>query len=150
TYGDTAVTLSATSSSGLAVTFASDDPSVASVSSNTLTFTGVGTANITASQAGDANYLAATDVVRAQVLAAGAGTVQLNDLTQVYDGTPRPVTVVTEPVGLSVDITYDGAATVPTDAGSYAVVVTITDPLYTGGNTGTLVVEKADQSITFA
>lgn len=149
TYGDAAVTLSATSSSGLAVTFASDDPSVASVSGNTLTFTGVGTAHITASQAGDANYLAATDVVRAQVVAAGAGTVQLNDLTQVYDGTPRAVTVVTEPVGLSVDITYDGAATVPTDAGSYAVAVTITDPLYTGGNTGTLVIEKADQSISF-
>jgi hypothetical protein len=149
TYGDTAVTLSATSSSGLPVTFASDNPSVASVSGNTLSITGVGTANITASQAGDANYLAAADVSRAQVVVAGAGTVLLNDLTQVYDGTPRAVAVVTEPVGLSVDITYDGAATVPTDAGSYAVAVTITDPLYTGSNTGTLVIEKADQTITF-
>jgi len=49
-------TVSATASSGLPVTFASDNPSVATVSGNTVTVVGVGVANIIASQAGDEYY----------------------------------------------------------------------------------------------
>ncbi len=50
--------------SGNAVTYASDNPSVASVSGVQVTINGAGTAHITASQAGDANWLAATPVVQ--------------------------------------------------------------------------------------
>jgi hypothetical protein len=50
------------------VSFSSDNPAVAAISGNTVTIVGVGTANITASQAGNANYAAATSVVRAQVV----------------------------------------------------------------------------------
>jgi hypothetical protein len=62
------VTLSATASSGLAVTYVSSDSNVATISGNTVTSVGPGTCDITASQAGDGNYKAATDVVRSLVV----------------------------------------------------------------------------------
>ncbi len=48
-FGDPAFTLSATASSGLAVSFASSDPAVATVSGSTVTIVGPGTTTITAS-----------------------------------------------------------------------------------------------------
>ena len=46
------------------ITFTSSNASVATVSGSTLTLTGIGTTTITASQAGDANYNAATPVTQ--------------------------------------------------------------------------------------
>ena len=69
-----------------------------------------------------------------------AAALTLSNLTQVYDGTPKPVTVVTSPAGLAYGVTYNGSAVPPTDPGSYAVVATITDPNYTGTESGTLVI----------
>ena len=60
--------LSGTASSLLVVTYASSDSAVATVSGNTVTIVGPGTCNITASQEGDGNYKAATDVVRSLVV----------------------------------------------------------------------------------
>ena len=58
------VALSATVDSGLTITYTSLDTSVATVSGGTLTIVGPGTCDITASQAGDDNYNAATSVSR--------------------------------------------------------------------------------------
>ena len=52
TYGASLMTLSATSSAGLPVTFTSAATNVASVSGRTLTITGAGSAKITATQSG--------------------------------------------------------------------------------------------------
>ena len=60
TYGDNPFTLTATSSRGLAVAYASSNPAVATVSGNQATILAAGTTVITASQAGDANYAAAS------------------------------------------------------------------------------------------
>jgi hypothetical protein len=46
-------------------------------------------------------------------------------------------------------VTYTGAATAPTNAGSYTVVATINHPNYQGSATATLVVAKIGQTITF-
>jgi LPXTG-site transpeptidase (sortase) family protein len=73
----------------------------------------------------------------------GNATVTLNNLNQTYDGTPKFVIPTTNPLGLTVDITYEGSTTPPTEAGSYAVVGTINDPNYTGVANGTLVIEPA-------
>jgi uncharacterized repeat protein (TIGR03803 family) len=62
--GDAAFDLTATASSGLAVNFASSNTSVATIAGNTVTIVGAGTTIITASQAGNANYNAAPDVLR--------------------------------------------------------------------------------------
>jgi 6-phosphogluconolactonase (cycloisomerase 2 family) len=64
-------TLSATASSGLAVSFASTTSSVCTVSGATVTLVAIGTCTIQATQAGNANYAAATSVNQNfQVLAA--------------------------------------------------------------------------------
>ncbi len=60
TYGDTPFALTATSSRGLAVAYASSNPAVATVSGNQVTILAAGTTVITASQVGDANYAAAS------------------------------------------------------------------------------------------
>jgi VCBS repeat-containing protein len=94
------------------------------------------------------NYNNVSKDVKINVLKASA-TVTLSNLNQTYNGGPRSVTVSTTPEGLSVSVTYDGSETAPTNAGSYAVVATVTDPNYTGSASDTLTVQKADQTITF-
>jgi len=60
--GATSFALSATAGSGLPVSYTSSDPTVATVSGNTVTITGIGITTITAAQAGDATYLPADNV----------------------------------------------------------------------------------------
>lgn len=55
-------TLSATASSGLAVTFAGSTPAVCTVAGNTITYIAAGICTVTADQAGDANYNPAPQV----------------------------------------------------------------------------------------
>lgn len=59
-------------------------------------------------------------------------TVILTDLLQAFDGSPKPVSVTTEPAGLSVDVLYDGLAHPPSEVGIYSIVATITDARYVG------------------
>ena len=61
-YGTTPITLNATASSGLTVTYASSNTAVATVSGNILTIVGAGSVTITANQSGDATYASATPV----------------------------------------------------------------------------------------
>ena len=61
-FGDDPVLLGALSSSGLGVTYVSSDPSVAQISGNYVILKKVGTAVITASQAGNVDYYSASDV----------------------------------------------------------------------------------------
>ena len=60
----TPVALSAHASSGLAVSFSSDTPSVCTVAGSTVTTVAAGPCTITASQGGSARYAAAPDVTR--------------------------------------------------------------------------------------
>ena len=62
TTSDAPFNLTATASSGLTVTYVSGTPSVATVSGSSVTIVAVGSTVITASQAGNGNYNAATDV----------------------------------------------------------------------------------------
>ncbi|MBS2021521.1 MAG: cadherin-like domain-containing protein [Deltaproteobacteria bacterium] len=63
TVGDAPITLTASASSNLDVTFALDS-GPATLSGHTLTLTGAGTVSVTAQQAGNANYEAAASVTR--------------------------------------------------------------------------------------
>jgi hypothetical protein len=67
TYGVSPITLSATSTSGLAVTF-SVVSGPATVSGSTLTITGVGTVVVASNQAGNINYTVATQVTQSIVV----------------------------------------------------------------------------------
>ncbi len=74
-------------------------------------------------------------------------TVVLNDLTQTYTGSPRVASVTTDPAGLVVNISYNGSGSAPTDAGTYAVTATVSEVNYVGEQTGTLTVNRANQTI---
>ena len=74
-------------------------------------------------------------------------TITLNNLAATYDGTAHAVTATTTPANLAVTLTYSGKTTVPINAGSYPVVATITNPSYTGTQTGTLVIAKAAATV---
>ena len=71
-----------------------------------------------------------------------AATVSLSNLSRTYTGSPLSPTVTTNPVGLSVSLT--GAP--QTNAGSYPVTATITNPNYSGTSSGTFVIAKAAQA----
>jgi ABC-type Fe3+-hydroxamate transport system substrate-binding protein len=76
--GVAAPALTATSTSGLPVTFSATTPTVCTVSGSALTLLAAGTCSVTASQVGNANTAAATSVSRsftvtAAPVAAGSG-----------------------------------------------------------------------------
>jgi hypothetical protein len=70
TITDAPFALTATASSGLAVSYRSSNPLVATVSGNVLTLVGEGTAVITATQGGDVVYLPAPEVSQTLTVAA--------------------------------------------------------------------------------
>jgi predicted aconitase with swiveling domain len=107
---------------------------------NAGSYTVIGTIN-------DANYSgSATNTL---IIAKADAIVTLDSLSQTYDGSAKAVTATTTPSGLVVNLTYNGSATVPTGAGSYAVVGTINDANYQGNATGTLVIDKGSGAIAF-
>jgi len=64
TTADVPFNLTATASSGLTVSYTSSDTTVASIVGNTVTIVGVGTMTISASQSGNSNYNAASNVTQ--------------------------------------------------------------------------------------
>ena len=105
--------------------------------------------NIAASFAGDANLLASNATATLTITKAAASLV-LSNLIQTYDGAPKSPTVTTTPAGLGgVSIMYNGSATAPTNAGSYAVVASLDNQNYQAANaTGTLIINKAAAILT--
>lgn len=83
-------------------------------------------------------------------ITAPPATVTLGALAATYTGTPQSATAATLPAGLAVTFTYGGSPTAPTNAGTYAVVATVKDAVYAGSATGTLVIARATQAISFA
>ncbi len=73
----------------------------------------------------------------------------LGATNQLYDGTARTVIVATDPAGVDVEITYDGSLIAPTNVGIYAVTGTVVEIMYEGSVSGTLVIGKGDQTISF-
>ena len=87
TYGDSAFSVSAMASSGLTVSFTSQTTSVCTVSGSTVTIVAAGTCTIRASQAGNGNYSAASDVDQGFTVAKAPLTVTASSPTVTYGGT---------------------------------------------------------------
>ena len=138
TYNGSARSVTAsTTPSGLATSITYNGSS--STPTNAGSYTVVATVN-------DANYQgSATNTL---TVAKASATVILGSLNQTYDGVAKPASATTSPGGLTVNFTYDGSSSAPTNAGSYAVVGTISDPNYTGSSSGTLVVNKASATLS--
>jgi hypothetical protein len=148
-YGAAPFTAAATATSGLPVTLTASG--ACTVSGSTVTVTTSGTCTVTAEQAGDGTHTAAAPVTRQFQVTKATVPVSLAGLGQTYDGTGRAVTATPDPDpgNGTMTVTYDGSATPPTGAGSYAVQATYASPTHTGGASGTLVVARAAQTITF-
>lgn len=148
TFGDEAFTVSATASSGLAVSYTVSGP--ASISGNTITLTGAGQVTVSASQAGNGDYAPAVEMVQSFAVSKASATITLANLNCVYDGQAKSPIVTTTPAELNgVVVTYPGGAVAPTEAGNYEVIATLDNPNYQGSSTGVLVIAKAPQSIAF-
>jgi len=128
TYGASTFTLSASATSGLPVSFSSSNPEVATVAGTTVTITGAGETSITASQAGDLDWLPAADVARTLVVNPAALTVTADDASRRV-GQDNPDFTVT-PTGLvygdtlgsiGLDVVCACPATPGSPAGEYAI-----------------------------
>ncbi len=77
-------------------------------------------------------------------------TINLENLSQVYDGSEKEVSYNTNPAGLEVKVTYNKSNDLPIAAGKYDVFAEIEDSEYEGEANATLEITKATASIQFA
>jgi len=159
TYGAADINPGASASSGLAVSYSSDNTAVAAIVNDKIHLAGAGTASITASQPGDDEYEPATDVLQTITVNKADLTFTADDKTREYN-TPNPVfsfTITgfvnseTESV-LDVLPSANSTAIQSTETGTYTITVS-------GGNNnnynylfvpGVLTITKGDQVITFS
>jgi len=87
-YGDAPVTLNATASSGLPITYVSSHPEVAEISGNQVILRRAGQVSLTAQQAGNANYLAAEDAtIHLTISPKPVVVAGISAVGRIYDGT---------------------------------------------------------------
>jgi len=91
--------------------------------------------NVLGSTTSDAAVLTVNKMTATVTLSGG--------MSATYDGQAHSATAVTLPAGLTVDFTYSEGAVAPINAGSYAVLATINDPIYQGSVSGVLSIAKA-------
>ncbi len=95
-----------------------------------------------------ANYSFATFTPGTLTVTQAVASVTLGNLTKTYAGSALAASATTVPAGLSVNFAYAPGS--PVNVGSYTVTATVADVNYQGAATGTLVIGKASQQITFA
>jgi alpha-tubulin suppressor-like RCC1 family protein len=134
------------SDAGLPVSY-SVTSGTASISDKVITFTHRGAVEVTATQAGNDNYTAAPDrVLSFQVKE--VATIEFLNLEQPYTGSGRAASVRTTPEGLSVDLLYNGSASLPVSTGQYTVSASVNESDWTGQDTATLTISRARPSIS--
>ncbi len=129
TFGSPDFGISATSSSSLPVTFAASGN--CTVVSSTVHITGAGSCTITASQAGNTTFNAATDVSESFSIAKATPLVTLACPTAIYDGAAHGCSAVATGLGgatvLGTEaISYNANASQPVDPGIYTVSASFT------------------------
>jgi uncharacterized protein (TIGR03437 family) len=101
-FGTTAPALSATASSGLPVLFASGSSGVCLVSDSGIALVSVGVCSVTASQAGNDVYAAATSVTQMFTVTQGANIITFNPASSLTLGNTPPALSATASSGLAV------------------------------------------------
>ncbi|MGW8123054.1 MBG domain-containing protein, partial [Roseivirga echinicomitans] len=157
TYGDANFSLSATASSNLGVTYTSSNTNVASVNGSTVTVVGAGTAIITASQAGNVSYSAATNITQSLTVNKAVLTGSSDDKNKTY-GEANPEFTITysgfvngdDKTALTTEPTASTIADASSNVGNYDITIS-------GGsannysfvtNKGSLTVSKATLTAT--
>src|SRR5437016_2967215 len=156
TFGNADFNVSATASSGLPVSFTATGN--CTVSGNTVHLTGAGSCTITAAQAGNANFNAATDVPQSFNIAKANQTITFNALANKTFGDPDFNVSATASSGLPVSFTATGNCTISGNTvhltGAGSCTITASQPGNANFNAATDVpqsfnIAKANQTITF-
>lgn len=149
TYGDPAITLSASASSGLPVTFESDNPSVAIISGNSLTIIGAGTANITASQDGDETFDPAPDVTQILTVNKASLSAKADNKTKIYgDANPTLTITYTGFKGTDDTSVLDTPPTIATTVTQFSAADTYDISFMTGGSDNNYTLNLTDGTLT--
>jgi hypothetical protein len=145
----TPLTLSATASSGLAVTFTSTTTSICTVSGTTATFIASGTCTIDANQAGNSVYTAAAMVPQTFTVNGEAQTITFaNPGTQTV-GTPLTLSATASSgLGVSFTSTITSICTVSGTTATFIASGTCTIDANQAGNTGYAAAAVVPQSFT--
>jgi hypothetical protein len=109
-WGDSDVDLTATTSSGLPISFVSSNTTVATVNNGKIHITGVGTTYITAAQGGNANFAAAADVKQIFNVSKANQMIPFNSIPEKAVGSPDFVLPATSSVGLPLVYSSDNTA----------------------------------------
>lgn len=154
--------LTASSSSGLPLSYRLSKPAVASVQGNLLTLHSPGTTAITASQSGDNLYPAAADVSRRLTVNNPAPqTITFNPLAPITFGISSITVTATSSSGLPVSFSGDNSAVANVNSSGLIAVTgagTVRIKASQGGNAAyhpapdkvqELLVNKADQALVF-
>ena len=162
TTTDAPFSLVASVNSGLPISFSSSATSVATVSGSTVTLRGAGTTTITASQAGDSHWNAATSVGRTLTVTAvdnrpvitstntfygTVGTLGSNTLT-ASGATPMVFSASNLPAGLSIETNSGVISGTPTTAGTNPVVLGAVNSFGSTTRTNSFVIFKGTPLIT--
>ncbi|NDB96443.1 MAG: hypothetical protein EBZ78_09840, partial [Verrucomicrobia bacterium] len=138
-YGGEPFNLAATASSGLDVSYASSDTAVATVSGNVVTILKAGSTVITASQAGDNNYMAAPAVTQTLTVVRATPTITVapmasditygqtladSTLTGGTANTPGTFAFTTPSISPNVGTANQGLTFTPNDTANYNTATT--------------------------
>jgi hypothetical protein len=157
TFGESPFALTASASSGLPVTFAASGG--CSVAAGTLTLLGAAECTVTASQAGDATFLPADDVVQTFSVGRASQTITVDTLLARTFGEPPVAVSATASSGLPVTLAAAGSCAL---GGSLLTLVGAGSCIVTASQSGdgnyepaanvarSFAVARAGQSIVFA
>ncbi|WP_343307841.1 MBG domain-containing protein [Chitinophaga niabensis] len=122
TYGDPDFNPGASSSSTLAITYTSSDHSVATIVGGHVHIVGAGTTTITASQAGDGNYLPAAPIGHALVVNPRNITVTAESKSKIYGSADPALTYTVSPALVAGDaFTGSLSRVIGENTGVYAI-----------------------------
>jgi hypothetical protein len=158
--GDPPFTLTATASSGLPVSYTSSNPAVATVAGNVVTIVGIGSTTITASQAGNVNYAAASPVNQVLVVCNAQITTSSlpnGDLGATYNQTIQQTGLSTPtwsvssgalPNGITLNAGTGVLSGTFTLAGTYNFSIRASEGICSVERSYTIVVASAQQMVT--
>ena len=148
-FGDAAFDLIATASSSLAVSYASSNTTVATISGKTVTIVGAGSTTITASQGGNANYNAASDVTQILTISKVNQTITFGTVATKTVGDPAFTLAATASSSLAVSYSTTTATKISI-SGSQVTLVAAGQATVKGSQAGnTSYNAAADVSQTF-
>lgn len=154
-YGDAPLSLNATSTSGLSISYTSSDESVAKIIGNELTIVGAGNAIVTASQPGNTDFKPAPDILQLLTVTKAILRITAENKTRVY-GDTNPLFSMAYEGFRGTDTNLDELPTITSDAISTSGVGTY-DIELTGGidanysfvfSKGALEITKAPLTVT--